>query len=311
MRENLQIKNAHHFTYVAMATLFDLIIVHENKDYAQQAAWEAIKEIDRLENELSRFKPNSDISRINNLKVGERIILGSDAFNCIRRSIELHKETHGAFNIACGALLKCWLNPDYTLKNPTDEQIESAIKKARIENIVLHPEDFSIEIIEEGTMIDLGAFGKGYAVDAVTEILSDWNIDCTLLSAGRSSIKAIGAPSVSSGWQISISNPFDNQQILKTFLLKDVSVGASGLSKGSHIINTLTGKPEVKKAGIWVFSDNCADADAYSTAFMILESDLINKIVSNNEQLSAVIFDGNLNGNIREYGILPDALDIS
>ncbi|MDP2037574.1 MAG: FAD:protein FMN transferase, partial [Ignavibacteria bacterium] len=272
---------------------------------------EAIKEIDRLENELSRFKPNSDISRINNLKVGERIILGSDAFNCIRRSIELHKETHGAFNIACGALLKCWLNPDYTLKNPTDEQIESVIKKARIENIVLHPEDFSIEIIEEGTMIDLGAFGKGYAVDAVTEILSDWNIDCTLLSAGRSSIKAIGALTDSPGWQISISNPFDNKQILRTFLLKDVSVGASGLSKGSHIINTLTGKPEIKKAGSWVFSYNCAEADAYSTAFMILENDLINEIVFNNEQLSAVIFDGNLNVNIREYGILPDTLDIS
>ncbi|KAF0140657.1 MAG: thiamine biosynthesis lipoprotein [Stygiobacter sp.] len=311
MQNLTQIKNAYHFTHVAMATLFDLIIIHENQDYAQQAAWEAIKEIDRLENELSRFKPNSDISRINNLKIGERIILGADSFNCISRGIDLHKSTYGAFNIACGALLKCWLNPDYTLKNPSDEEIESAIKKSRIENLVLHHEDYSIEILEEGTMIDLGAFGKGYAVDAVTEILSDWNIDCTLLSAGRSSIKAIGAPPDSSGWQISISNPFDNQHILKTFLLKDVSVGASGLSKGSHIINTLTGKPEIKKAGSWAFSDNCADADAYSTAFMIWKSDLINEIVSNNEQLSAVIFDGNLNGNIREYGILPDTLDIA
>ena len=311
MRENLQIKNAHHFTHIAMATLFDLIIKHENQDYAQQAAWEAIKEIDRLENELSRFKPNSDISRINNLKIGERIILSADAFNCISRGIDLHKSTYGAFNIACGALLKCWLNPDYTLKNPSDDKIESAIKKSRIENIVLHYEDYSIEILEVGTIIDLGAFGKGYAVDCVAEILAEWNINCALLSAGRSSIRAIGAPSVSSGWQISISNPFDNKQILRTFLLKDVSVGSSGLSKGSHIINTLTGKPEIKKAGSWVFSYNCAEADAYSTAFMILENDLINEIVFNNEQLSAVIFDGNLNGNIHEYGILPDTLDIS
>ncbi len=311
MQNYSRIKNAHHFTHVAMATLFDFIIVHESKVYAQETAWECIKEIDRLENELSRFKPNSDISRINNLKLGERIILGADAFNCIRRSIELHKETHGAFNIACGALLKCWLNPDYTLRKPSNYEIESAIKKSRIENLVLHHEDYSIEILEEGTTVDLGAFGKGYTVDAVAEILSDWNIDRTLLSAGRSSIKAIGASPDSSGWQISISNPFDNQLVLRTFLLKDVSVGASGLSKGSHIINTLTGKPEKKKVGSWAFSDNCADADAFSTAFMILENDLINEIVSNNEQLSAVIFDGNLNGNIHEYGILPDTLDIS
>lgn len=293
-----------------MATLFDLIIVHESKDYAKQAAWEAIKEIDRLENELSRFKPNSDISRINNLKIGERIILSDDAFNCISRGIELHKRTYSAFNIACGALLKCWLNLDYTLKNPSDEEIESAIKKSRIENLVLHHEDYSVEIIEE-TTIDLGAFGKGYAVDCVAEILSDWNIDCTLLSAGRSSIRAIGTPGGSLGWDISISDPVNQNRVIKTFSLTNISVGASGLSKGSHIINTLTGKPEIKKAGSWAFSDNCADADAYSTAFMILESDLINEIVSNNEQLSAVIFDGNLNGNIREYGILPDTLDIS
>ncbi|MEW6652865.1 MAG: FAD:protein FMN transferase, partial [Bacteroidota bacterium] len=102
-----KIENAHRFAHVAMATVFDLIIIHESKEYAEQAAWEAIKEIDRLENELSRFKPNSDISRINNLNIGEKIVLSIDAFNCIRRSIELHKETHGAFNIACGALLKC------------------------------------------------------------------------------------------------------------------------------------------------------------------------------------------------------------
>ena len=311
MQNLTQIKNAHHFTHVAMATLFDLIIVHENKDYAQQAAWEAVKEIDRLENELSRFKPNSEISRINNLKIGERIILGADAFNCIRRSIELHKETYGAFNIACSALLKCWLNPDYTLKNPTDDEIELAIKKSCIENLVLHHEDYSIEILEVGTMIDLGAFGKGYAVDAVTEILSDWNISCTLLSAGRSSIRAIGAPPDSSGWQISISNPFDNQQILKTFLLKNVSVGASGLSKGSHIINTLTGKPEVKKAGSWVFAQNTADADALSTALMILNDEEVSKIIK--EDISAIVVNDDTSGNLlfEEFGALPPTSSVA
>jgi thiamine biosynthesis lipoprotein len=293
-----------------MATLFDFIIVHESKVYAQEAAWECIKEIDRLENELSRFKPNSDISRINNLKLGERIILGADAFNCISRSIELHKETHGAFNIACGALLKCWLNPDYTLRNPSDEEIELAITKSQIENIALQSEDFSIEILEEGTVIDLGAYGKGYAVDAVAEILLEWNIDCALLSAGRSSIKAIGTTEGSTGWDISISNPADQNQVIRTFSLKDISVGASGLSKGSHIISTLTGKPVEQKGGSWVFCNNTADADAFSTAFMILENSLINGLVKNNKKLSAVVYENN-SKKVYEFGFLPPTAGVA
>jgi len=304
------IKNAHHFTHVAMATLFDFIIVHESKTYAQQAAWEAIKEIDRLENELSRFKPNSDISRINNLKLGERIILGADAFNCISRSIELHKETNGAFNIACGALLKCWLNPDYTLRNPNDEEIESAVTKSQIKNIVLHNEDYSIEILEEGIVIDLGAFGKGYAIDSVADILNEWNIKCALLSAGRSSIKAVGAPEGSSGWEISISNPADQNQVIKTFSLADISIGASGLNKGNHIISTLTGKPVEHKGGSWAFYNNTADADAFSTAFMILENDLISGFVKNKKQLSAVVYENN-SKKVTEFGSIPPTAGVS
>lgn len=310
MQNYSHIKNAHHFTHVAMATLFDFILVHESKVYAQEAAWECIKEIDRLENELSRFKPNSDISRINNLKLGERVILGADAFNCISRSIELHKETQGAFNIACGALLKCWLNPDYTLRNPSDEEIELAITKSQIENIALHSEDFSIEILEEGTVIDLGAYGKGYAIDAVAEILLEWNIECALLSAGRSSIKAIGTPEGSPGWNISISNPTGQNKVIKTFSLNDISVGASGLNKGSHIISTLTGKSVEHKGGSWAFFKNTAGADAFSTAFMILENELINGLVEKHEQLSAVIYE-NKSKNIYEYGSLPPAAGIT
>lgn len=293
-----------------MATVFDLIIVHENKDYAQQAAWEAIKEIDRLENELSRFKPNSDISRINNLKVGERIVLSADAFNCISRGIELHKKTRGAFNITCGALLKCWLNPDYTLKNPTEDEIENAIRLSRIENIVLHKEDFTLEIVQEGTTIDLGAFGKGYAIDVAAEILSEWNINCALLSSGRSSIKAIGKPEGQSDWTISISNPAD-KKVIKTFSVSDISLGASGLTKGSHIINTITGKPVANKCGSWVFASNTADADALSTASIILSNEGISKIIK--EDISAIVLTDGSSENfvVNEFGLLPRLADLA
>lgn len=287
-----------------MATVFDLILVHDDKEYARQAAWEAIKEIERLENELSRFKPNSDISRINNLKVGERIVLSSDTFNCISRSFELHSKTKGAFNIACAPLLKCWLNQDYSLKNPTDDEIENAKKLSKIENIVLHKKDFSIEITEEGAAIDLGAFGKGYAVDVIAEVIFEWNIKSALLSSGRSSIKAIGNPDGKSGWLVSISNPA-NKNVIKIFSISDISLGASGITKGSHIINSITGLPEIKKTGSWVFSQDTADADAFSTAFMIMDNKEIGELAT--ENISAIVINSDINGTtiVNEFGLLP------
>lgn len=310
MNSILNTHGIHHFTHVAMATQFDLFIHHENKEYAAQAAWEAIKEIDRLENELSRFKPNSDISRINNLSRDERIILSEDTFNCILAGIRLYDETFGAFNIACGALLKCRLNPDYTLRNPTKKEIAAAKSKSRIEKLILHPEDFSIEVLVEGTIIDLGALGKGYTIDRVSEILNEWEIKCALISAGRSSIKAIGTPPDLPGWEISISNPVNNNQFLKKILIKDVSVGASGLSKGNHIINTISGEPEVSKGGCWTFCDNAVDADAFSTAFMILKEETVRKIVAGKESLSAIVVGKKENlgtEDILEFGMIPSS----
>lgn len=292
-----------------MATLFDFIIVHESKAYAQQAAWEAIKEIDRLDNELSRFNPNSDITRINNLTTDERIILSIDTFNCLSRGIELYYKTKGAFNIACGALLKCWLNSDYTLKTPTDYEIDNALKLSRIENISINKEDYSLEILLEGTTIDLGAFGKGYALDIVSDIFIEWNINCALISAGRSSIKAIGVSSGNTDWQISISNPIDDK-VLKTFSVSDISLGASGVIKGRHIINTIKGYPEINNYASWVFSKSAADADAFSTACMILNNEATKEIVDENFSVLVMNKDESENSGFIECGSLPQSINL-
>jgi thiamine biosynthesis lipoprotein len=71
----LNIENLHKYTHYAMATVYEIYIQSEDEDYSEKAAWEAFNEIDRLEEELSRFKPNSEISRINRLKCGEKLIV--------------------------------------------------------------------------------------------------------------------------------------------------------------------------------------------------------------------------------------------
>jgi len=271
-----------------MATVFELIIAEEQQKYAEEVAWELWKEIDNLENELSRYKPNSDISKINSLKIGERRTLSEDSFNCIRQSIELYNLTEGAFNIASGALYNCWLNQDKSLKNPTKSEIEFAAQKSDIRNIILY-DDYSVEIKEEGIIIDLGAFGKGYSLDKGYELLKEWGVGSAFLSSGQSSIRVFSNANFKEGWKISISNPNNYLQKIYNCKLRNISIGSSGLNKGFHIIDTREGKPIKGKKGVWVFADSAAIADALSTAFMILDESSFNRIISANNNFGVII----------------------
>ena len=79
LNNKIENANIHRFTHTAMATVYEIIIEYDDKEYAEQAVKAAFEEIDRLENELSRFLPNSEISKINNLKPGEKLLLRKSA----------------------------------------------------------------------------------------------------------------------------------------------------------------------------------------------------------------------------------------
>src|SRR3990170_445606 len=71
------------FSPEAMATVFEVLAVHPDERYAAQAAQAAFDVVDRLERELSRFLPNSDVGRINRLGAGDRTRVGSSAMECL------------------------------------------------------------------------------------------------------------------------------------------------------------------------------------------------------------------------------------
>ena len=97
------------FSHEAMATTYELLIVHstkgrlmaEDEHYAGQAAVAAFDEVDRLERELSRYIENSDIARINNLPANQPLQLGLDTFECLKIAQRLYAQTNGAFDGRC------------------------------------------------------------------------------------------------------------------------------------------------------------------------------------------------------------------
>ncbi len=262
------IPNLHRFAHKAMATIYEIFIINEDAGYAQQAAYAAFEELDRLEQELSRFLPNSDITRISKLAAQQPLCLGLDAFECLKLSKRISEETNGAFDVTVGPLMQCWLNPDKTLRSPSAEELTEARRHIGMTLLDLDEAQHTVTLQASSVHVDLGAVGKGYAVDVMTNLLREWDIEIALLHGGRSSVFALGAPPEKSGWPLTLSHPQRPGEILNHLNLCDQAISGSGLQKGQHIINPRTGQPLSGKRATWAITPDAATSDAISTAFM-------------------------------------------
>ncbi len=295
------------FSHEAMATTYEIIIVHEDEQYARQAAAAAFDEVDRLETELSRFIQNSDISGINSLPANKPMQLGLDSFACLQISVRIHAETGGAFDITIGSIFKCWRNKDGTLREPSSEELDFARKHTGTNLLQLDEASHTVQLLAAPVLVDLGGVGKGYAVDRVAELLREWSIDVALISGGYSSVLALDAPPGTEGWPLTLSNPDNHKQILARSRLQNRALSGSGVQKGQHIIDPRTGRPVKGKRAAWSSAPDAATADALSTAFMIMSQDEIERYCSEHPSALAMIIieNGHKEGrkeNIRHIG---------
>jgi thiamine biosynthesis lipoprotein len=277
------------FSHEAMATTYEVIIVHNDATYSQQAATAAFNEVDRLEAELSRFIENSDIARINNLPANKPLRLGLDAFDCLQISSRLYTETNRAFDVTIGPLLSCWRNDDGTARTPLQEELELARQHTGMHLLQLNEEEHTIELMTGDVQIDLGGIGKGYAVDKIAELLREWSIEIALISGGYSSVLALDTPADTKGWPLSLSNPANRKQILSRPFLQNRALSGSGIRKGLHIIDPRTMQPVSDNHAAWSSAPDAATADALSTAFMIMTTDEIEQYCNHHKDITALV----------------------
>lgn len=303
------------FFHNAMATTFEVIIIHKDATYAQQAAWAAFDELDKLEQQLSRFVENSDISRINNLAANQPLQIGLAAFECLQLCTSLYNQTNGAFDITIGSLMDCWLSEDKTMRIPSKERLKQARQRTGLHLIKLDETDHTVQLLTSPVQIDLGGIGKGYAIDQMAKLLSDWSIDTALIQGGCSSVLALRRPHNTKGWHLTLSNPhrrFASQtrssggkQTLAHLYLQDRAISGSGLQKGPHIIDPRTAQPARGKRAAWAAAPTAATADAFSTAFMVMSPDQIKQYCLGHPDTLAMLIAEEQNGKekILRYGL--------
>lgn len=281
------------FSHEAMATTFEVIVVHEDERYAGQAAAAAFDEVDRLEAELSRFIENSDISRINSARAGEPLVLGLATFECLEISRRLFEDTKGAFDITIGSLLKCWRSDEGKPRNPTEEELSLAREHTGTDLLRLNAEEHTVEVLAEGVRVDLGGMGKGYAVDQMAKLLREWSIDVALIHGGYSSVFALDGPADMKGWPVTMSDPAKGKKTLAKLHFQGRALSGSGAQKGGHIIDPRTARPVKGRRAAWSSTSDAATGDALSTAFMVMEPEQIREYCRRHpDVLAMVILEG-------------------
>ena len=286
------VSGAYRFSHEAMATIFEVLIIHSDRVYAEQAASAAFDEVDKLESELSRFIENSDVSQINNLGGNQTLRVSPATFECLEICGRLHAETEGAFDVTVGALYDCLVDSEKKVREVSASELESVRKQTGMELVKLDEDAYTVEVSGEGVQIDFGGFGKGYAVDKMAELLVDWGIERALIHGGFSSVLALCGSAGINGWPVTLSNPLNRRENLEVIHLSNQALSSSGLEKGQHIIDPRKGEVVGGKIGTWVFGKEAGTCDGLSTAFMVMSKDEIERYCRSRPETAAMVMFG-------------------
>jgi FAD:protein FMN transferase len=266
----------------AMATQFEVILPW-GTPRADAAAGETLDLIDRLESQLSAYRPSSELSRLNRIAAQAPMPVEPRLFELLQECERLSRETGGAFDITAGPLIKAWGFFERAGRVPSDTELTAARVTVGTEHVALDPERRSVRFDRPGVEINLGSIGKGYALDRAAELLHErWKITCGLLDGGTSSVLAIGAPTeCREGWEIGLRHPWQPRRIARV-RLRDRALATSGAKhqhfayndrKLGHVLDPRTGRPAAGIALAAAFAPTAAEADALATAFYVLGCD--------------------------------------
>lgn len=265
----------------AMATRFEIAVYGDEVPRLQAAAEEALREIVRLEGELSAFRQTSAIGRINARASIEPVRVSPEVFGLLQRVQQFVTLTDGAFDVTVGPLLEAWGFRGPMTTQPGDDDLMRVLERVGMDHVHLDVERRSVAFDCDGVRIDLGGIGKGYALDVARNALMDAGVDCALMHGGASTIIAIGSDPQGGPWRIGVkgSDPHIGEAFTHVVELEDEAMSVSAITgrmiesadgRFGHVIDPRSGYA-VHAAEIAVaVTPDATDADALSTALVVL-----------------------------------------
>ena len=329
----------------AMGSLFEIYLAGRDRDVLVAAGEEALDQIQRLEDQLSHYRPDSDIARLNANASESWVRLEPRMYRLMQRCISLSRDTDGAFDITAGPLVKAWGFYRGEGRIPTNEELADVMSRIGFYRLLTDDEEHLIRFAVPGMDINLGAVGKGHAIDEAADVLRFWGVQNAVIHGGQSTIYAMGdAPDKDeggrmkdesepvrpssfilhpSGWPFVIKDPRDHETPLQTVYLRDEALSTSGNYEQffehegvrySHLIDPVTGRPTQGMISVSVIASSAADSDALSTAFFVLGREATEEYCRSHPNIRVVMVEEAPEGEIAMTRIgfpLSDASDLS
>jgi thiamine biosynthesis lipoprotein len=289
----------------AMGSMFEIYLAGTDREAMLAGGEEALDEVERLERQLSHYRDDSDIARLNIHAREQWVRLEPRLYELLKHCHDLTMATEGAFDITAGPLIKAWGFFKGEGRIPSESERSEILDNLGTERILFDDQDQLVYFTNPKLEINLGAIGKGFAVDAAARTLHFFGIDHAVIHGGLSTIYALGEPptdypshgsdepdtetesssliphplSLPTGWPFDIKDPRDRETVLETVYLNDQALSTSGNyeqffevdgMRYTHIIDPRSGMPVQGMMSVSVITDNAADSDALSTAFFVM-----------------------------------------
>lgn len=288
--------HSHEFNVMGTRARVELWTASAEQAQLLQAAVE--KEFHRIDASMSPYKPDSELSQINQRAAEQPVAVSQELFDLIKKSVAYSELTQGAFDITFSSVGFYY---DYRQSiRPNSEQIRDHLSGINYRHLQFGDKQPHIRFKTSGVKIDLGGIAKGHAVDRAIALLQNAGVQHAYVSAGGDSY-ALGDRK-GRPWVIAIKHPRDKQKSLLSIPLENLAISTSGDYERyfdeagvryHHIINPKTGDSARDSQSVTILADSSTTADALSTSVFVLGPERGLKLINEMPNVSAIIVDKN------------------
>ncbi len=305
------------FSHRAMACDFVVLVRDAHQQIGHRSVadvvLDALESVDAIEQRLTVYDASSEVSAINRAAGKRPISVSAETFALLQHAVRLSESTGGAFDITAGPLIDAWGFTTRQGRKPTPEEIAAARALVGMDQLRLDVEHRTVALLEPAMQINLGAIGKGDAIDHLAGRLKTAGIDDFLIHAGQSSVLARGnqfQPSDSKqaseaeqaelprGWKVGIAHPTKPNRRIAGVWLHDAALATSGSGKQffhhrgkryGHVIDPRTGQPAGDMLSLSVVTPQAVDADALATGLFVNGRERAREFAEANESMPLII----------------------
>jgi thiamine biosynthesis lipoprotein len=263
------LKSARRSSY-ALGSQIEMTVLHESEEAARKALDAAFGELETVEEAMSVYRPNSDISKLN--RDGECKAPHPYFVACMKSAVDMSRRSDGAFDCSVQPLWDLYTAAKKKNALPGDADIDAARKKVDWKKIEISEAKIKLE---KGMAVTLNGIAQGFAADRCSDALKKHGVEHALINAGE--IGAIGNKGAANPWSVGIQHPRQNDAFIGLANLDGLCLATSGdyatfFSPDflyNHIFDPATGRSPVAFSSVSIVAANATDADALTKVVFV------------------------------------------